>query len=94
MPNQNPSPEKTAAERMEEAIKGVDFTAVNFSMDTLYDARFPSEVTRHEFRQFCQRKMKEAAKAPPVAVTDFKLNDIPTLVNGADPEAGAKAPKE
>jgi len=61
MPNQNPSPEKTAAERMEEAIKGVDFTAVNFSMDTLYDARFPSEVTRHEFRQFCQRKAKELA---------------------------------
>ena len=64
MPPQNPSPEKTAVERMEEAIAGVDFSAVGFSMDTLYDARFPNEVDRHTFRAFCQRKMKESSKAP------------------------------
>lgn len=65
MPNPNPSHDKTASERMEEAIKDVDFSAAGFSMDTLFQTRFPNEVTLHEFRQFCQRKMKEAEKAKP-----------------------------
>jgi hypothetical protein len=48
---------------MEEAIEGVDFGAIGFSQDTLYDKRFPNEVDRHAFRVFCTRKAKEMADA-------------------------------